>query len=734
MRRFREKSSSYVRCYCKNNKKQACDILIARYMLRIALETGVGWEELFCDSSGASTYDKHSSFLDLPVILRDDRDLEKEIKQCEKENLEYLIKPTIKELRTVLIKKLEEFEKLNINESDSPIFKNVNYLGDKLKLNKVEREILILIIFMKTSYELTEYVRKISRSLMFNKYDYCKLLSNILNCKASTAEVNKALSENSPLLSLGFLEWNSRLRDLEDMIDIIDELPDILFCEYENQEDIINWFGEFENKATLNLDNFEHVQKDANILIEYLSSALKMTQKGVNILIYGKAGTGKTEFARTLAKQVKAKLCTITYKDNKGEALDEKSRLAALKTTQKFFSASRDIIILFDESEDVLKNKLSFFSMFTDSDMNFDNNKGNKGFINNTLEENEVPTIWVMNSIDGIHKAHLRRFQYILPFPLPSRQIRLNIVKRYFDSKNLSEDFINYLADIEELTPAQIEQLSNFAETLRHLEREKLEEACLHQLKQCSKVLGVKCINRAGPDTVYSFKYLNLDTDVDKLVEGLKNVKSATLCFYGAPGTGKSELARQIAKILNKPFINKKASDLLNPYFGMTEKYIAQMFAEAESVGGLLCLDEADSFLRDRQNSRYTWEITQVNEFLTQMESFNGIFICTTNLVDLLDKASLRRFDFKINFKCLTKDMRLDLFMAELHRMSNKVTKLTAEVKLALSKMDTLTPGDFAAVARKFKVMAKIPSQLELLKALQEEILVKDNNKVKMGF
>ena len=61
----------------------------------------------------------------------------------------------------------------------------------------------------------------------------------------------------------------------------------------------------------------------------------------------------------------------------------------------------------------------------------------------------------------------------------------------------------------------------------------------------------------------------------------------------------------------------------------------------------VLILDEAASFLADRRDARANWEITQVNELLTQMEAHNGVFICTTNLMERLDPASLRRFVFR---------------------------------------------------------------------------------------
>jgi hypothetical protein len=66
-----------------------------------------------------------------------------------------------------------------------------------------------------------------------------------------------------------------------------------------------------------------------------------------------------------------------------------------------------------------------------------------------------------------------------------------------------------------------------------------------------------------------------------------------------------------------------------------------------------LLLDEADSFLQDRRGAQRTYEVTEVNEMLQGMERYNGIFICTTNLLDRLDQAALRRFTFKIRFKPL---------------------------------------------------------------------------------
>ncbi len=92
---------------------------------------------------------------------------------------------------------------------------------------------------------------------------------------------------------------------------------------------------------------------------------------------------------------------------------------------------------------------------------------------------------------------------------------------------------------------------------------------------------------------------------------------------------------------------------------------MAAMFAEAEAEQALLLLDEADSFLLDRRGAQRHHELSEVNEMLQGMERFRGIFVCTTNLLERIDAAALRRFSFKILFKPLRPEQRLALFARE---------------------------------------------------------------------
>ena len=72
--------------------------------------------------------------------------------------------------------------------------------------------------------------------------------------------------------------------------------------------------------------------------------------------------------------------------------------------------------------------------------------------------------------------------------------------------------------------------------------------------------------------------------------------QSLNILLYGAPGTGKTEFVRYLARKLNRNLVIKRASDLLGMYVGQTEANIKAAFEEAEESKSILFFDEADSF------------------------------------------------------------------------------------------------------------------------------------------
>jgi transitional endoplasmic reticulum ATPase len=187
----------------------------------------------------------------------------------------------------------------------------------------------------------------------------------------------------------------------------------------------------------------------------------------------------------------------------------------------------------------------------------------------------------------------------------------------------------------------------------------------------------------------YDPELINCDADLTQIADGLKCHGSARLCLFGLPGTGKSAYSRWLAEQLDKPLHVKRGADLLSMWVGGTEKNIARIFKEAEEDKAVLLIDEVDSFLQDRSNSRHSWEVTAVNEMLTRIETYNGVFIASTNRMDGLDPASLRRFDLKVKFDALKPQQAWKLLQS--YCLALGLPAPDAGLQAALQKLDGLT-------------------------------------------
>ncbi len=195
----------------------------------------------------------------------------------------------------------------------------------------------------------------------------------------------------------------------------------------------------------------------------------------------------------------------------------------------------------------------------------------------------------------------------------------------------------------------------------------------------------------------YDPSVLNTDTPPDAILGAIGafyelrrpgDRYSMNLLFYGLPGTGKTEFARYLAESLDRELIQRRASDLLSMWVGGTEQAIAQAFRQAEAAEGILLLDEADSLFLNRSQAQHSWERSQTNELLTQMEAYSGVLVCCTNLLGTLDPAALRRFAFKVGFKPLSEEGRLALFKRYFPEV-----KLTIETAERLARLDSLRRG-----------------------------------------
>lgn len=470
--------------------------------------------------------------------------------------------------------------------------------------------------------------------------------------------------------------------------------------------------------SELSLEDYSHLSKDIDILIPYLKNASKQHKKGVNILFYGKPGTGKTELTKVVAKVLKHKLYEVSYINENDEPIGSKNRISAYKISQNILKDKKAFLV-YDEAEDIFDSSDSIFSPKPQKD---------KAWINKTLESNLVPTFWVTNNVYAIDEAIIRRFDVCLHMSIPKKQRRAEIIKKY-DNGLLNKDSLNILAEHESLSPAII---SRATDVISSLETKKEDTKLIHLINNTLKAQGYSEAKKSDTLTLpssYNTNFINSDIDLDLLLKGIENTQDARICLYGPPGTGKSAYGKYISQKLNKPFVIKKGSDLINAYIGETEKNISKAFEEAKDTKAVLVFDEVDSFLQDRSKAQRVWESTQVNEMLVQMENYHGVFIATTNLVNTLDKASLRRFDLKLMFDFLSAKQAKNMFNFYIQELQLKKNK-----QYDIQALRELTPGDFAAVLRQNR-FRPIKTSQDFYDRLQNEIVLKnvDNNN-QLGF
>jgi transitional endoplasmic reticulum ATPase len=239
-----------------------------------------------------------------------------------------------------------------------------------------------------------------------------------------------------------------------------------------------------------------------------------------------------------------------------------------------------------------------------------------------------------------------------------------------------------------------------------------------------------QCNSRKLSD-IYDPAFVQADCDLSQVATGLQARPSARLCLYGPPGTGKTAYGCWLARELTAPLLVKRASDLMSMWVGGNEKNIADAFKEAKGDGAVLLIDEVDSFLQDRRGAQRGWEVSLVNEMLTQMESFDGVFIASTNLMAGLDQAALRRFDLKVKFDFLTTEKAWELLLRHCDRLTIEPPSL--ELKSRLQLVSTLTPGDFAVVARQH-VFRPLGGADDFVAGLEAEVLLKEGGTRPIGF
>ncbi|MBP3357588.1 MAG: ATP-binding protein [Opitutales bacterium] len=593
----------------------------------------------------------------------------------------------------------------------------VENIGDFFDLNDAEKRLILFFYAWNKTGEFEDFCQAECHNLAQSKmYSF---IATAIGCK-----------EKEIALAIKNLREKNIIENARFVLPVLTEEIRNYILEFDGSSIAEKFSKKMKIDKTFKLSSFPIERDD----IEIIKKMLKST-KPRHILLYGEPGAGKSEFVKALAKNLHKDIYIPNRESKNGE-------LTHTKINATIFASSRSkSIALIDEADEFLETSFDgFFAGLAGK-----GNNERKGAVNLLMDDAKASIIWITNSIEGIDKSTRRRFAYSLRFDGISDSQKEIIIKNSVAKNKISKQFIPQMKTLSKrygLSTAGIGLVLDKATSISDNNSElaynidkiaKAHYELISNKKSISEEITV--------DERFDPSILNIDFPIDAISQTLSNYKIATengvkapmsFLLSGVAGTGKTQLGRFIANQLGKELILKRMSEISNCYIGETEKNIRKMFLEATRNNAVLMIDEADSLFYDRRNARQSWEISQTNEILAQMEIFNGVFICTTNLAENMDPASMRRFNWKVKFSAPTHEGRIKLYSR--YFLENK--KPSCDVEKSLYSMDGLCPGDFKAVWQKTRFLTDKPDSL-VLDALKTELSYKKylaTTSIKLGF
>ena len=590
-------------------------------------------------------------------------------------------------------------------------------LGRKLDL--ADEDVAILELLLRCHVQ--PVLESLAESLGDHRRSRCLNISNpYLVCLLGlpSGRFLSRLTADAPLVGAGLVSVEHD-GDLE----IVHRLHRLIHLPDDDGLDVRRLLLDSAPPGELEWSDFDHVAEERDYILRIVEGSLR-TGKGLNVLVYGPPGTGKTEFCKTLAARLGADLYSVGETDEDGDEPARHERLQDLRFAQRLLAGGKGSVLLFDEMEDLLADRGPGWMPFHPFASSRLRSGGSKAFMNRLLERAPVPTLWTSNSARETCSAVLRRMNFALELRPPPCRTRARIWRRELERHGIeaTEEDAGSLAREFDVTPG----LASGAVAAAGLCGGDLA-AVRRGVRSLSRVIsGDRPPAAQGAPERFDLGLIQADVDPAGLAGRLEATgeKRFSLCLQGPPGTGKSAFVRYLAERLGLQVTQKRASDLMSMWVGATEQQIAAAFAEARAEESILVFDEADSLLADRRGAVRSWEVSQVNEMLTWMESHPLPFACTTNFGEHLDPATLRRFTFKVSLDYLTAVQSKAAFRAF----------FDLEAPPEVEALVNLTPGDFAVVRRKAEILGHLRDPEGLAGLLRAECEAKPGLRGTLGF
>ena len=546
-------------------------------------------------------------------------------------------------------------------------------LADSLELTPSEWSLLRLVIACSEFHTLEKVFDE-----FFSNTPYDKLVSVLaVLFYRPVEEVRSALSPESCLCQTRLLRVThcsiSRYEaGLRSRIWMSDDLPYKMQIANGDLGRLVEEFAVAKSDSELTPEDFDYMGKEWEVTQNYLLGSLSRQCKGVNILVHGAPGMGKTEFVRLLVSEASASGYELRSTNIDGRMFDAETRSGNYLLVSKLLARNTASVMIFDDADDSLSNCQS----------HQENRVYTKAAMNQMLENNPCPTIWVANDIYAVDPSVLRRFDVTIPFKSTPPVAIERQLKKILPEGSVSLQWMQSLSRAPSVTPAMVQRLG------RLLDRAETQLPPEQFLNNCLQLSGIEL--EKPPKDTFERSFCNALPDVHTVCKFLEQSSSSRLLLHGPTGTGKTALARHLCMSMKLQARMLRPSDILGSYVGETERNIARVFTTANPREDLLVLDEFEALAADRRGAHRNWEVSQVSELLNRLDEYEGRIIACTNLVESIDPAIRRRFHLKARVSNLTIQQRIALVQEKTEALQ---LQLPEQLKSRIVTMEGLAYG-----------------------------------------
>lgn len=395
----------------------------------------------------------------------------------------------------------------------------------------------------------------------------------------------------------------------------------------------------------------EKVKDELIELALHFDSGSLAASKG--LLLYGPSGTGKTLIARKLAETMDAELFPVTVADLKGPYIGQTAERT--KAIWAKALAAPKAVLFVDECEGAFGARgAAGVDQFTEELV--------QTFISQWDGFSKQRNVWVVgatNLRDKIDAAVLSRFGEEVQIPLPGSRERVKIFQQELAKKGIRGPLP---AETEELTQGfSGRDLENIAgriarkcEAAGGVTLEILEAVTRNKRAQGSTASDSNATWDRLVLPEQTLQTLKNTAELFKHAEEFEKMNISMprgILLYGPAGTGKTQIARTLAKESGLQFIAATTGDLKANYLGQSANKVKMLFERARGCAPcILFIDELDIVAPDR-GSRGNDALTQeiVGQLLQELDGVKSVagkifLLGATNLLDSIDSAIRSRF------------------------------------------------------------------------------------------